>query len=229
MTAPLVILGDTKSILRLGPASLRNEKDWTHMDSDVLAHFLQVDSQIAKSRWAGAQVSYTTQGDKLLKSSFPALEDFVYAAVYVRQFILKQDDLFNDAVERYLHYVDCPIRRTWIKAEQKGFAATLAGKCFMLDDYTVREVFDAFIYGAGLMHSSPHLRSPTNRERFRKLDDRERREKVLYALHTSLRRLLNHCSRVATVIYQDLGRWIEDHGLPRPDVRWHDRLFRVES
>src|SRR5688572_32075398 len=85
---PAVILGDTRSILRLGPAAIKNRAAWTQMDSDILAHFLQVESQIAKSRWCKAKLSMTTQGDKLLDSSFPDFEDFVYAAMYFRQFML---------------------------------------------------------------------------------------------------------------------------------------------
>jgi hypothetical protein len=196
------------------------------MDSDILAHFLQVESQIAKSRWCKAKLSMTTQGDKLLDSSFPDFEDFVYAAMYFRQFILPKDDLLNDAVRRYFSFLDCGMRRVWVQAEQQRFTSTLNGKTLMLPKYTAREVFDAFAYGAGLIHRAPELNN-RNRARFLQLYDHEPRENVLFELNMSLHHLLNHASRVAAVIHQDFAEWLDVHGLPRPDVRWHDRLFTL--
>jgi hypothetical protein len=93
----------------------------------------------------------------------------------------------------------------------------LDGKSFlMLTDYTVREIFDAFAYGAGIIHTFPR---PENRNRPNFLDiyDNKPREEVLFALHMSLHQLLNPVGGVAIVIYQDFGRWIEQHKLPRPD------------
>src|SRR5262245_14318868 len=109
MAAPTIIIGDTGSILRHGPARMKNPSTWTQMDSDIIAHFIQVHGQIAKSRWARAKVSFTKQGETLTNAEFPEFEDFVYAAVYFRQLILKKDQLLNDAIERYLTHVDCGV------------------------------------------------------------------------------------------------------------------------
>jgi hypothetical protein len=90
MTVEPVIIGDTNSILRQGPAPMKNWAAWTQYDSDVIAHFLQVHSQIVKSRWHRAKVSFTRQGKELLDPQFPEFEDFVFAAVYFRQMMLEK-------------------------------------------------------------------------------------------------------------------------------------------
>src|SRR6266568_6962335 len=143
-----IITGDTRSILQYGPAPMKNQAAWTQMDSDIIAHFLQVQSQIAKSRWRRAKVSFSTQGAKLIEAEFPDFEDFVFAAVYFRQLIAEKDALLDDAVDRYLSFLDCGARHAWIDDERRSFNQKLEGKCFiMLPDHRVRELFDAFMYG----------------------------------------------------------------------------------
>lgn len=226
-SAPTIIMGDVRSILQRGPAFMKNQSKWAQSDSDIIAHFLQVYAQIARSRWNRAKVSFTTQAAKLTESDFPEFEDFVYAAVYFRQLILPRDDLFNDAINRYVGFLDCPARLAWIEAERHAFKASLNGKSFpMLAAYTVRELFDAFMYGARLMHASPDPKKP-NGDHFLRICDNEPRHEVLYALNISLKLLLNHVGKAAAVIHQDFGTWLTKHNLPRPNVRWHDRLFEI--
>src|SRR5208282_2733798 len=91
MNAPAIILGEPDSILRLPKAALRDPGKWTQLDSDVLAHLIQVQSQIQESRWSKSKIHFTTQGGQLLDHSFPEFEDFVFVAVYLRQLIAKRD------------------------------------------------------------------------------------------------------------------------------------------
>jgi hypothetical protein len=155
MHAPAIVLGDPRSILQLPKAALRNPADWTQLDSDILAHLIQVHRQIQQSRWSKADVRFTTQGGELLDHSFPEFEDFVFAAVYLRQLIAKKDRLLEDAVNRYCRFVDCQIRPAWGRTELAAFKGALNSPAFMLPSYTVRELFDAFIYGAALLHKIP--------------------------------------------------------------------------
>jgi hypothetical protein len=107
MDTPTIILGDPSGILRLPKAALRCAANWTQLDSDILAHLIQVQRQVQESRWNKVDIRYTTQGGQLLNHSFPEFEDFVFAAVYLRQLIAKKNSLLKDAVDRYCQFVDC--------------------------------------------------------------------------------------------------------------------------
>lgn len=228
MNAPAIILGDPAGILRLPKAPLRNPGNWTQLDSDILAHLIQVQKQIQQSRWNKADVRFTTQGGQLLDHSFPEFEDFVFAAVYLRQLIAKKDSLLEDAVDRYCRFVDCQIRPAWVRPELGAFKGALDRPAFMLSGYTVRELFDAFMYGAALLHKIPDVGDP-KRKRFLDIYDKQPRHILMYALHMSLKTLMNHVGAIAVVIYRDYSHWLHDYGLPLPDTRWHDRLFEIRA
>src|SRR5690349_4432187 len=117
MNAPAIIAGDPNSILRLPKAALRSPGEWKQLDSDMLAHLLQVQKQIQESRWNKANVRFREQGSQLLDHSFPEFEDFVFAAIYLRQLIAKDDNLLEDAADRYCRFVDCQIRPAWVRRE----------------------------------------------------------------------------------------------------------------
>ncbi len=227
MTAQAIFLGDPNSILQLPKAALRNPSDWTQLDSDILAHLIQVQEQIQRSRWNKADVSFTVQGGQLLDHSFPEFEDFVFAAVYLRQLIAKKDNLLEDAIDRYCRFVDCQVRPTWVRHELTAFKRALDEPVFMLSDYTVQELFDAFMYGAALLHKIPKVGDP-KRRRFLEIYDKQPRHKLLYALHMSLKTLMNRVSGVTVVIYRDYSHWLPDYSLPLPDTRWHNKLFEIK-
>jgi hypothetical protein len=226
MSATTIFLGDPNSILRLPKASLRGVADWTQLDSDILAHLIQVQKQIQESRWNKANVRFKIQGPELVDHSFPEFEDFVFVAVYLRQLIAKKDSLLQDTITRYCRFVDCQIRPAWFRHELKAFKDSLDGPAFMLPDYTVRQLFDAFMYGAGLLHKIPAV-GDTKRKQFLEIYDKQPRHTVLYALHMSLKTLTNHVGAVTTVIYRDYSHWLHDYRLPLPDTRWHDGMFEI--
>lgn len=228
MNVPAIIMGDTRGILQLPKAALRNPSGWTQLDSDILAHLLQVHKQIQQSRWNKADLHFKTQGSRLLDHSLPEFEDFVFAAVYMRQLIAKKDRLLEDAVGRYCRFVDCQIRPVWVQHELAAFNGALDGQAFMLPGYTVRELFDAFMYGAALLHKIPDIGDP-KRKRFLDIYDKQPRHTMLYALHMSLKTLMNHVGAVTIVIGRDYSHWLHDYGLPQPDTRWHDRLFNIRA
>jgi hypothetical protein len=228
MNAPAIIFGEPSGIMQLPKAAMRNPGSWTQLDSDILAHLIQVQKQIQQSRWNKANVRFTAQGGELLDHSFPEFEDFVFAAVYLRQLIAKKDSLLKDAVNRYCRFVDCQIRPAWVRHELATFNGALEGPVFMLPGYTVRELFDAFMYGAGLMHKIPDVGDP-KRKHFLDIYDKQPRYKLLYALNISLKTLMNYVGGVTVVIYRDYAHWLDDYKLPPPDTRWHDRLFEIKE
>ena len=228
MNAPAIILGDPDGILRLPKAALRTPGDWTQLDSDILAHLIQVQSQIHHSRWNKSKIQARIQGEKLLERSFPDFEDFVFAAVYLRQLIAKKDSLLMDAVNRYCRFVDCQIRPFWVQHELAAFNRALDGEAFMLPDYSVRELFDAFMYGAALLHKMPH-KNHKSRQHFLDIYDKQPRHTLLYALNMSLKTLMNHVGNVTAVIYRDYSHWLHDYELSLPDTRWHNKLFEIKA
>ncbi len=172
MRVPAIVVGDSNSILRLGPASMKIPSKWSQEDSDIVAHFLQVHGQISHSRWKKSKISFKHKGNNLLDSRFPAFEDFVFVAVYFRQFTEKKDNLLNDASNRYRDFVDCQIRNVWIYEEQERFSALLDNDTLTLPGYKFRELFDAFLYGSLLIHNIPKVYSK-HRKRFLYLCDNE--------------------------------------------------------
>lgn len=198
------------------------------MDSDILAHLIQVQSQIQHSRWNKSNVRFAVQEDQLLDHSFPEFEDFVFAAVYFRQLIARKDSLLRDAVNRYCRFIDCQIRPEWVQHELAAFNSILDGGVYMLPGFTVRELFDAFMYGAALLHKMPPVGNP-KRQQFLDIYDKQPRHKLLYALHMSLKTLMNHVGGVTAVIYRDYSHWLRDYGLPLPDTRWHNKLFEIKA
>jgi hypothetical protein len=221
-----VILGDPNSILRLPKAALRDSADWTQLDSDILAHLIQVQRQIQLSPWNKADVRFKVQGSQLLDHSFPEFEDFVFAAVYLRQLIAKNDSLLEDAITRYCRFVDCQIRPAWVQHELTSFNRSLDGPAFMLPECTMRELFDAFMYGAALLHKIPDV-GDQKRKRFLAIYDKQPRYTLLYALHMSLKTLMNYVGGVTAVIYHDYSHWLNDYALPLPDTRWHESIFEI--
>src|SRR5579872_615317 len=226
MYNPAIILGDVNCVLRLPKAPLRDRSDWTQLDSDILAHLIQVQSQIHHSRWNKADIRFESQGGQVLDHSFPPFEDFVFAAVYIRQLIAEKDRLLEDAVTRYCKFVECQVRPAWVMHELESFKNILTRDAFMLPGYTAREVFDAFIYGAGLLHKIPK-EADAKRKRFLELYDKQPRYRLLYSLNGSMRMLMNHVGSITMVIYRDYSHWLQDYSLPLPDTRWHARLFDI--
>ena len=198
------------------------------MDSDIIAHFLQVHKQLVESRWNHSEIAFTHQGGKVIKSSFSGFEDFVFAIVYLRQFLLKKDKLLEDVVERYRRHCSCKRRCSWVTEEQKSFEAVLERDAIFLEGYKVRDVLDAFMYGAALIHKPPHLKAK-QRAHFLALYDGKCREELLFALNESMKSLLRHVHNVALVVHRDFAYWLQEYDLPRPDVRWHSDLFDTKT
>ena len=98
-----------------------------------------------------------------------------------------------------------------------AFKRTLDGPVFMLPGCTVRELFDSFMYGAALLHKIPDV-SDSKRKRFLDIYDKQPRHTLMYALHMSLKSLMNHVGGVTSVICRDYSYWLSDYGLLLPDT-----------
>ncbi len=240
MRNPAIVLHDAESVRQLGPVGLKPNSGWSQDDSDTIAHFLQVQKQLATSTWLNNPCRLSTSGNQS-RGEFPDIESFVYAAVYFRQLFcgscdksnaIKEDLLFIDTCDRYIRSVDSIAKASWMHHEKEaaikewGSTSSLS----MIPGKSTKQVFEALLYGSHLMHSiRDHSKGTTRKERrdnFRDILNSIPRERMLYELHTSLREMLNYVTRVARVIYQDYSSWLQSGASLPPDVMWHESVFR---
>lgn len=224
MGNPAIDVSNAHSVNQLPPPRIRNSQDWNQRYSDLFAHYLQVHRQICNSRWLKISPMYGISGPQEYDSRLPDFEAFVFAAVYYRQLIGEGDKLFSDTIDCYNRFADCPIRHEAMQSYKRSFFGILNSKPIPLpvDEYTSREIFDAFLYGASLIHRKP---TPQKRSVFRALNESFRREHLLFALNGALRLLLNPISNVAVIIHRDVFEWIDQYSLPQPDIPLHNRVF----
>lgn len=224
-----VIVGDSRSVLRLGPAKLKNQADWSQDNSDTIAHFIQVVGQIQTSTWASSKVGFKTKGDELISSDFPSWESFVYATIYFRQLYSVKDKLFKDACKLYYEFVDSPAKASWIQCEQKAFDSVLDMKdAVFIPNRKGREIFEAFLYGALLVHSVSAV-AKKHREVFKEIVETHKREHILFGLNGILKDLQNSASAVARVWYQEFADWLSKGLIPKPDLWWHNTLVQTKT
>jgi hypothetical protein len=225
-----MIVGDIKSILDRSIPELIDPTIWSERDSDVIGHAIQVHSQLIRSRWARADISFTTNNLDRHESSFPSFEDFVFAAVYLRQFIARDDRLLEDAVGRYCNHAACGICQTWMKYELDSFHRILARKTFPISigDYSAREIIDAFFYGAAIFHDVPDPRC-SKRRCFIDIQQHHRREHVLFALNGAMAQLLQHVNNIVLPMQKHFADWQSRYSIPAPNIYWHTSLFETEQ
>ncbi len=235
-----LIRGDVTGLLERGPANLLNPSGWSKRDSEVIAHFLQVHKLLITSRWFNAEKSLASQGDNRLK--MPDLEQFIFAAVYFRQLVAPGDDLVKLAVDSYCRQVACDFSRIWANSAGRAFQASLDSSPLpfapVKGEPTLLELFDAFIYGAGLFHviadeaddgDKKKRREAARKKRFLNIYDSADRPRMLLALNGGMAVSLNEVSKLAMLMQRDFPYWQQKYSLPLPDVRWHEKLFHDVS
>jgi len=222
-SVPAIVKGDLGTVLRLPPSAFIKRQDWTQKKSDIVAHFIQVSGQISRSTWAKSPCTFTVQGGKVLKSEFASTEAFVYAAVYFRQ-LYAEDKLMSQACDIYANHAGDTQKVVWIRNELTTFNSTLAGGCIFYRDLPLRDLMDAFLYGALIMHG-PNKASRKHRQRFQSIITNSPREEVLFELYNGLKSLSACASKVASVLYRDIAHWQQNEWIPAPEVWWHYELF----
>lgn len=224
----MIQLGDVNGVLKLRKTPLRNLEEWRQYDSDVLGHLVNVQIQLQESKWANFNISYQYQGSELLNCTLPTLEDFLFAAVYLRQCIADRDRLLDKAVKIYCKFNTSDTKEVWIKHELSAFTSKLTEKYFASPNYTTQELFDAFVYGSSLLHVCDKPGKP-KRELFLKiLRDNENKHKEFFSLNAGLKQLAGHISKIALLINHDFGYWLANFNVPKPEIYWHNKLFEVK-
>jgi hypothetical protein len=225
---PAVELGNVRSVLQLGVSGIVDSGSWTQADSDLFAHFLQVWKILAESSWnvAGDHLRY--EGGRCVTDNLPGLEPVVFALVYFRQLV--QDGLFGHVHETYQKHVDSPVKAAWLSAERTSFDDLLSAEPSFIEVQgrgirSNRELFDAFSYGALIMHVPSRVRDKETLTNFEQLYRSERREMVRLALHWLLMSLMNHVAAAGRLMHQDYAHWLKTYGLPKPNVFWQIDMF----
>lgn len=229
MNMKMIQMGNIDDILSTPNPNIISVEKWKQQDSDILAHLINVQIQIQNSRWMKTDESVQWTIKNVSQCKMPEFEDFVFAAVYLRNLTSRKDCLLKKAVNVYCNHADSDIRKTWIQYELSQFEKQLKNNALMLqEEISVEKLFKVFLYGASLLHICTDV-NDEERQLFLKLyDDTQHKHLLLLALHSSLKCLMGPVSNVAVLIHKDFGRWLNEHELPKPDIRWHDRLFYIE-
>ncbi len=176
------------SIWKLPCPELKNPAKWTLRNSEIVAHAYQVYHLILDSRWSLSPNSWAESDG----SSFLKLQDFLFAAVYFRQFIANTSDhLLRDVANRYIAHIDSPTHRNWIEYQLDRFHRTLEENPFpgSVEGCTGRKLFEAFIYGAGILHKIHDSEDPTpqrhaeSRQLFKQLFAAIPRDRIVFVLN----------------------------------------------
>ena len=220
-----IIASNVKSVLQLGPSPIRSKDKWRQEDSDILAHFLQVNRQIAKSRWLKEKCTLTIKGSKT-DSQVPSFESLVYVSIYFRQLFPDDDKLFSTACNIYKSYVADEAKIIWVECEKKSFLAILKEKPLFANTagVTNTNLIDAFLYGALLFHTVEKVKTH-KRTMFKTLLQDLGRDKLVFSLNACLIQLYNHVGAVAPVIHQDFAHWQNQGNIPYPDILWQEQIF----
>jgi hypothetical protein len=219
---PVIIMGNPKSVTRLGPSGMRAQDKWSIETANTMAHFFQVVDHVATSEWYRSPVSVSyDQSERVLSSVFPTVESALGMLLLFRQLYSSdnKDDLFNRACGTYLRHVDHPGKEAWVRAEKKSFNLQLSGPPSLPNmgvNCTTRQLVDMFLYGAGLIHARG--KDQTDQSRMKLTLRTCRREKLVMVFHWSLRSLFASALTVYPVLKQDFVHWMKDRGAAGPDL-----------
>jgi len=225
-----IIWGNAKSILQLDPSPIKDIEKWRQNDSDIIAHFIQVQRQIVESRWAKSKLRIQYTENCTESATLPDFESLVYASIYFRQLSSEDDKLFKLACDTYNRFVDNDAKKQWIKHERKAFDKLLNAQIFPFRSQIItnRELIEIFLYGALIIHA-PNQINHSNRTKLEQLLKVELREKIGYGVNSCYKHLLNYVSNVALLIYKDYSYWLNNYNIPKPNIYWHSKLFGTYS
>lgn len=100
--------------------------------------------------------------DGQTRASMPTLESTAFALLYVRQLISQQDNIVNNACNKYKCFIANDEKRDYINELQKSFNKYLDDDLTTMSHYVFlaehvknnREFIEAFAYGALIIHGS---------------------------------------------------------------------------
>jgi hypothetical protein len=220
-----IILFDAENMVRLGPCPICARETWTADKANTLFNFIQVVRLIWNSSWARKKPSITThfdnEGEANVTCDFPEVESMCAVLTLFRQ-LYAGDALMERTCQIYMKHSSNEPKKQWVNHCLKSFKQSLDMNPHLihLQGCTMEQLFDAFLYGTGIVHS-PSDRDHRNRENRNRLSElvRQRgREKVIMAVNESFWMALRYAVDVFHVVKQDYEHWIEQEGCAKSDM-----------
>lgn len=211
-----IIPFEPRSVLRLGPAPLREAKLATQEDSETIAHFLEMIDLLSNSSWyrlAPALTFRTRNESAEVDSLFPDVHETQGVVLAIRQ-LYSSDNLFNRAVNCHAKLCGDSKKVDWVGTIKKQFNDFLdSPNSFpMLYGVTVRELMDLFLYGGKFAHAN----QTDKQQKLHALILAHGRAQVVMAVQTSFRRVVDSARLVYPVLMQDYFHWLAAGKCPKP-------------
>lgn len=212
-----------------------NNHDMSQMESDCIAHFLQVTAIVMSSSWFRYHSLYQANmnGDGLIRADMPNLEQTVFALLYMRQLIGSKgnDDLFNTACKNYIRHSANERKADYVEKKRKNWNELLEQKPMRIDLAKIvssaKMLLAAFQYGSFIIHSPDRVRSKEARDLFNALYQNEKiRVDAVWELNSIMKTLFGEAAQIALLIRNDFAVWIRDKKIPAPNVMWQQNMFQ---
>jgi hypothetical protein len=216
-----IILFDAVGITNIGPTEIHSSETWTVDKANILFNFIQVTRLIWRSSWARKRSSITTYRNDKTKfpdCDFPTVESMSAILTLFRQ-LYASDKLMENTCEVYKEHSSNITKKNWIDHCLNNFKRTINGNPdpIRLQGCTVEKLFEAFLYGTGMVHS-PSDRNRENRDRLSELVHLYGRENVIMALNASLWNVFKYAVDLFHVVKQDYERWTKLDGCVGSDM-----------
>lgn len=221
-----ILLYDVRSVLRLGPTGIARKEQWTVESANVMAHFFQLVEVIGSGEWLKSKLSISTPGSQEWINSFQCPDlAHVYAILLPIRQLYAADTAFNRACKLYLRHVNDDRKCWWVEATKKNFNGYLDSvpRPLAVESYTVRQLLDLVMYGAGLVHSAKS--EAVMIQNFKEAVVRNKREWVVFNFLAYCQQLYAYAAQVYFILRQDYEQWMTVEGCQPSDLVLLSHLF----
>jgi hypothetical protein len=217
-----IIPFDAENIVQIGPCPICAKEKWTVDKANTLFNFIQVVRLIWRSSWAQRKTTLTKHFDNSkeirIECDFPTVENMCAVLTLFRQ-LYASDALMEKTCQIYMEHSSDEAKKQWVDRCLKNFEQSLnKNPSFIhLKGCTVKQLFEAFLYGTGIVHS-PSDENRKNRNRLFELVKQHGREKVIMAVNESFWMVLIYAVNAFHVVKQDYEHWTEQDGCAKSDM-----------
>lgn len=154
-------MGHPNTVTKFGPSPLISAEQWTPQHANDLAHFVQLAELLSESEWfaQGAVLSQESNGH-VSEFSCPSMDPIVSALTLIRQFTLRRDRVFHNAILAYNKFCGDSRKTCFVDLEFQQFQGTLDNPLHAIHHFgdetlaqlTGLELIDLIVYGSGIFH-----------------------------------------------------------------------------
>lgn len=217
--AEVLLLGDPRSVLALGPSPVKDKGDWSPQTANKVARFLQVGRSIAESRWLKSPLGVAWgrgagPGERPLRFQHPDREAMASICVWIRQ-LWSSDKAFDAGCNAYIRHVADERKALWVRERKTAFNRYLERQPESVDlsGYSAREVLETVIYGSGVIHTRS---ASAQEEDLRRLLAEHGGVRVTAAFYGCCMEICTYALDVYPVIKQDFEHWVRTEGCAPP-------------